>query len=269
MRLVLKLSGKVLEEPDSRRSLGRQIAALTRQGHRLLLIHGGGRQLSEYCRRSGIPVVQIQGRRITDERTLEAAKLVFAGVNTDLATALLACGVRAVGIAAFDGGLTSCRRRAPLSLKIDGCLESVDFGFVGEITGVDTHLIDALWLAGFVPVVRCLCRTPEGQVLNINADTLATELGLALHAERVISVSDVDGIYLDPSDPSTRIPNLPLDRARQFLEDGVFVDGMVPKVENAIRLLEKGVGAFQVLSGLQEGSLAHFLDSGTGTLVHR
>jgi acetylglutamate kinase len=269
MKLVLKLSGKVLEQESLRFSLGRQIDALTRQGHRVLLIHGGGKQLSDFCRQTGIPVLQVQGRRITDERTLEAAKMVFGSINTDLTASLLAAGVRAVGISAYDGGMTTSRRRAPLSLNIDGCLETVDFGFVGEITGVDTHLIDALWLAGFVPVISCLCRSPQGQILNVNADTVATELALALRAGRLVSVSDVDGIYLDPADPDTRIPQLELEEARSLLLEGVFVDGMVPKVENAIRLLEKGVDAFQVLSGLQEGALAHCLESETGTLLHR
>ncbi len=269
MKLVLKLSGKVLERDSLRFSLGRQIDVLTRQGHRVLLIHGGGKQLSDFCHRTGIPVLQVQGRRITDERTLEAAKMVFGSVNTDLTTSLLAAGVRAVGVAAYDGGMTLSRRRPPLTLSIDGCLETVDFGFVGEITGVDTHLIDALWLAGFVPVISSLCRTPEGQILNINADTLAADLALALRADRLVAVSDVDGIYLDPADPQTRIPQLGLEEARNLLLDGVFIDGMVPKVENAIRLLERGVGAFQVLSGLREGALAHCLECETGTLLHR
>ncbi|MFZ0430390.1 MAG: acetylglutamate kinase [Acidobacteriota bacterium] len=269
MKLVLKLSGKVLEQDSLRHSLGRQIESLTRQGHRILLIHGAGKQLSEFCQRAGIPVIQIQGRRVTDAATLDAAKKVFGGVNTDLTVSLLASGVRAVGVSAFDGGLTTSRRRPPLSLTIDGQAQTVDFGYVGEITAIDPRLIDALWLAGFVPVVSCLCRTPEGQVLNINADTLATELSLALRADRLVAVSDVDGIYLDPSDPETRLPDLALEEARRFLEDGVFLDGMIPKVQNAIRLLEEGVEAFQVLSGLQEGALARCLEAETGTLVHR
>lgn len=269
MKLVLKLSGKVLEQPSLRLSLGRQIETLSRHGHRLLLIHGGGMQLSDFCRRTGVPVVQIQGRRVTDERTLEAAKMVFGSINTDLTVSLLASGVRAVGVAAYDGRMTTSRRRAPLTLTIDGCQETVDFGYVGEITSVDTHLIDTLWLAGFVPVVSCLCRTPEGQVLNINADTLATELALGLRAGRLVSVSDVEGIYLDPQNPETRIPDLELGRARQLLEDGVFRDGMAPKVQNAIRLLEQGIEAFQVVSGLQDGALTRCFDSETGTLIHR
>ena len=137
MKLVLKLSGKVLEQDSLRHSLGRQIESLTRQGHRILLIHGAGKQLSEFCQRAGIPVIQIQGRRVTDAATLDAAKKVFGGVNTDLTVSLLASGVRAVGVSAFDGGLTTSRRRPPLSLTIDGQAQTVDFGYVGEIMAID------------------------------------------------------------------------------------------------------------------------------------
>ncbi len=269
MKLILKLSGKVLEEAGLRRSLGQQIAQLNRAGHQLLLVHGGGKQLSDFCRDTGLPVVQVQGRRVTDERTLEAAKKVFGAVNADLTVSLLAEGVPAVGISAFDGFLTRSRRRPPLALQVDDRVETVDFGLVGELQSVDRSLVDALWAAGYVPVVSCLCSSPNGQILNINADTLSTELSVALAADRLVAVSDVGGIYLDPARAETRIEHLGLVEARKLLREGVFLDGMIPKVENAIRLIEQGVDNFQVLSGLQEGALANCLDGQTGTLLSR
>jgi acetylglutamate kinase len=269
MKLILKLSGKVLEEKGLRQSLGRQIAQLHRAGHRLLLVHGGGKQLSDFCRGIGLPVIQIQGRRVTDEPTLEAAKKVFGSVNADLTVSLLAEGVPAVGISAFDGFLTLSSRRPALTLKVDDRVESVDFGLVGDLKSVNTGLIDVLWAADYVPVVSCLCCAPDGQILNINADTLSTELSVALEADRLVAVSDVDGIYLDPSRPETRIERLDLAQARKLLQDGVFLDGMIPKVENAIRLIEQGVENFQVLSGLRDGALAQCLEGKSGTLLSR
>ncbi len=269
MKLAIKLSGKVLDEPALRRALGCQVASLAAAGHHLVLIHGAGKQLSDFCRERGIPVRQVQGRRITDTETLQAAVLVFSGVNADLTVALLAAGVPAVGLAGFAGGLTVGRRRPPLTLVLqtpEGPREQfVDFGMVGEIVETCPRLVELLWASGMVPVISSLC-CEGGQILNINADTLAVELALALKADRLIAVSDVEGIYRDPSVAASRISRLTAAEARRHLAEGTFQDGMVPKVENALRLLERGVPEFQVLSGLG-GDLAHCLEEGTGTLL--
>lgn len=270
MKLAIKLSGKVLEDADLRASLGLQVATLVEAGHAVVLIHGAGKQLTDFCRERQIPVVQVQGRRVTDAATLQAAVQVFSGVNADLTAALLAAGVAAVGISGFAGGLVEGRRRPPqlVRFQADGVTreETVDFGFVGDITGTRPAVIEAMWSVGLVPVVSSLCA--EGaQILNINADTLATELSLALGVDRLIAVSDVDGIYLDPARPATRIPVLTRSEARRYLAEGIFRDGMVPKVENALRLLEKGIPAFQVISGMLQDALAGCLEDSSGTLM--
>lgn len=269
MKLALKLSGKVLDEPALRRALGRQAASLAKAGHQLVLIHGAGKQLNDFCRRQGIPVQQIQGRRVTDAETLRAAVLVFSGVNADLTVALLAAGVQAVGLAGFAGGLTVGRRRPPLKLMLQGPEgpqeQLVDFGWVGEIVETNPHLVELLWSSGVIPVISSLCAERD-QILNINADTLASELAVALGVDRLIAVSDVEGIYRDSSVPTSRIPHMTAAEARRHLAEGVFQDGMVPKVENALRLLDRGVPEFQVISGMGE-DLARCLEEGTGTLL--
>lgn len=270
MRLVLKLSGKVLERESLRRSLAQQIARLQELGYEMLLVHGGGRQLTDYCREQNIPVIQHQGRRITDEATLEAAKKVFGALNTQLTATLLSAGVKAIGINAFDGFLTNCFRRPPLEMPgvngVESC--SIDFGLVGEIESVDPSLINILWSGGCVPIINCLCRDASGQILNINADTLAAELALGLGADRLIAVTDVDGIYMDPADPNTRISSLGLDQARAYLDGGVFLDGMIPKVQNAIRIMERGLPSFQIVSGLPEDALLQGIQGLGGTLMY-
>jgi acetylglutamate kinase len=263
VKLVVKLSGKVLEREDLRRGLTNQVATLTAAGHQLLLVHGAGKQLTEFCRSQDIPVVQIQGRRVTDARTQEAAKLVFRGVNADLTAGLVAAAVPAVGISGFDGGLTRSRRRPPLLITEPGSDspgELIDFGFVGEIEEVNARLITHLWDAGFVPVICSLCAGPDGDILNINADTLATELALGVKADRLVSVSDVDGILRDAGDPRSRIERMRLAEARTLLAEGVFQGGMIPKVETAMALIERGVPEFQVISGLSPDALARCLD---------
>lgn len=273
MILVVKLSGKVLEEPVHRDSLCLQVSRLWAKEHALLLVHGGGKQLSQLCRERGIPVIRHAGRRVTDAATLEAAKLAFSALNRELVAALQARGVRAVGFSAFDGGLTRCRRRPPLSVPVlqpDGSqrLETVDFGLIGEILSVDPTLIHLLWQGGITPVVSCLCSDERGQILNINADTLAAELAAGLSAHRLISVSDVDGIYLDPRDLSTRLTRVSLSQLQSYLEEGIFTEGMVPKVQAAMSTLARGVPAVQIVSGLQENALLESLEERSGTLLY-
>jgi acetylglutamate kinase len=272
MKLVVKLSGKVLEDEAQRLSLSRQISRLVQEGTRLVIVHGGGKQLSTLCKKLDIPVVQYAGRRVTDAATLEAAKMVFSSTNRDITASLISCGVRAAGIAAFDGHLVHASRRPPISVanpsgNSNG--ETVDFGLVASIQSVDPSLIETLWDGGCVPVVSCLCTDANGQILNINADTLAAELALALDAERLISVSDVDGIYRDPTDASTRISSLSLRKAQHYLARGVFLDGMIPKVQAAIGVLERGLPSFQVISGLQEDALLAGTENRGGTLISR
>ena len=269
MRIIVKLSGKTLSEKESRELVCQEIVQLARQGIQMLVVHGGGQQLSQHCKEAGIPVAKYQGRRITDEVTLEAAKMVFSAINRELTANLCSHGLNALGMSAFDGGLTRCHRRPPIPVQIGATakIETVDFGLVGEIDGVNPELIEVLWAYGYLPVISCLCTDSEGIIMNINADTLAAELALSLRADRLISASDVDGIYTDPKDPSTQIPSLDIRTARDYLSTGVFVDGMVPKVETAIRALEQGVHTFQVLNGLQRGALSKCTKHGIGTLL--
>ena len=195
-----------------RRRLSRQIATLASHGEDLVVVHGGGKQLTDLCRRLQIESIQHNGRRITDAETLKAAKMVFSAINRDLVAALTAKGLRAVGIASFDAQLVRCRRRSPIPVVIPGSpgneMELVDFDLVGEIESIDPFFLRELWKLETVPVVSCLCADPTGQILNINADTLAAELAVAVGADRLISVSDVKGLYLDAEDPSTRIPEI-------------------------------------------------------------
>jgi len=267
MKLVVKLSGKVLEEADLRREIVRQIGELRSAGHSLLIVHGAGKQLTELSKQLGIPVVQHQGRRVTDEKTLEVAKMVFSAVNRDLTALLVSRGVPALGLTAFDAGLTKSRRRPPLPIQTsEGKTEEIDFGLVADIREVNRAEILGL-VESYLPVICSLCADDSGQILNLNADTVATELAIAWGADRLISVSDVDGIYLHPEDPSSLIPRLSVTSARELLERGCFTAGMAPKVQTALKALEHGVAAFQVVSGIKPGGLLNAINLDTGTLL--
>ncbi len=262
MILVIKLGGKVLEQERLRTQLCRQIAQLARD-HQLVVVHGGGKQLTDWSKRLDVPIVQHQGRRVTDEATLELATMVFSAINRDLVAALGAMDLSAIGISAFDGGLTSCRRRPPLSVHPGS--EPIDFGLVGEIESIDTSVLEKFWESRWIPVVSCLGADSDGQILNINADTLAAELAVELKAARLISVSDVEGIYLDINDASSCISELSMTETRALLSEGRLTNGMVPKVQTALKVLQGGVGEVQIVSGLKENALLDALEGREGT----
>lgn len=269
MNLVIKLSGKVLEQEDFRRALSRQITSLVRAPHRVLLIHGGGKQLSSLCERLGIPVVQHEGRRVTDEPTLDAAKMVFSAANRDLVASLNSCGARALGFASFDAGLVRCRRRGPIPVRTAGSNGAekrlVDFGLVGEIERVDPRLIEDLWAANLLPVVSCLCATGEGRILNINADTLAARLATALRADRLVSVTDVEGLYLD--DSRETVPRLTAGEVRMHLRSGAISGGMIPKMQTALKALEQQIPMVQIVGGLSPNGLTRGIEGAAGTCI--
>ncbi len=268
MKLVIKLSGKVLEEQALRLDIARQIGLLWTAGHSLLAVHGAGKQLTDLSKRLGIPVVQYQGRRVTDDKTLEAAKMVFSAVNRDLVALLVSRGIPALGLTAYDALLSKSIRRPPISMvNAEGVSREIDFGFVGEIAEVNREALRRLVEAPYLPVICSLCADESGQVLNINADTLAAEFAIGLGADRLVSLSDVDGIYLDPKDPSTLISRLSASEARQYLEKGCFTEGMVPKVETALKAVEHGVATFQVVSGLQPDALLRAIEKDAGTML--
>lgn len=272
MILVIKLSGKVLEEDLYRTALCRQIVELFKSQHRIVVVHGGGKQLTDLCARLGISSVQHQGRRVTDEATLDAAKMAFSSINRDLVAALLSCGSKAIGFASFDAGLVRSRTRPPLPISTltetgERRTELIDFGLVAEIDGVDPSILSCLWECQQIPVVSCLASTPEGQILNINADTLAAHLAAGIPAARLISVTDVEGIYFDLDEPSSRIDELPTGQARVYLEEGRFTEGMIPKIQAALRAIEMGVPEVQILSGLRPDGLLQGVEDNAGTRI--
>lgn len=273
MILIVKLGGKVVERKQERNAIAKQLAELARRDYRLVIVHGGGKQLNDLSRRLGNPVIQHQGRRVTDKETVELAIMVFSLINRKLVASLIKSGLSTIGFSAFDGQLTTCFKRPPIPVQIvDGGgnehLQKVDFGLVGDIQATDPTLIFHLWDKKMIPVISCLGADPQGQILNINADTLAAELAIVLKAERLLSVSDVPGLYLKTENSESLIKELNESQAQKYLNEGQFTGGMAPKIESALRSLRRGVTGVHILSGLEKDSLLRSLESKTGTLIH-
>src|SRR2546426_4361523 len=201
---VVKFSGKVTEDHDRLISLAEELALLHQVGIRLCVVHGGGKQLSELAAQMGIEQTIIEGRRVTDDATLEMAKMVFAGkINTDILAALRHRGVEAVGLSGVDGNIVHAERRPPKEVidRTTGESEHIDFGHVGDIIEIDSRLLTVLLDQGYLPVISSLGADAEGRVFNINADTIASEIAIRLNAEKLLLLSDVDGIYLQSGQP--------------------------------------------------------------------
>jgi acetylglutamate kinase len=269
---VVKLSGKVTENQENLTSLAEELALLHQVGIRICVVHGGGKQLSELATRLGVEQTIIEGRRVTDDATLEMAKMIFAGkINTDILAALRHRGIEAVGLSGVDGNIVHAERRPPKEIlnRATGVRDKVDFGHVGDVVRINTRLLTVLLDHGYLPVISSLGADAEGMVFNINADTIASEIAVQLQAEKLIMLSDVDGIYLTSGDLDTKLSRLTATEARELISSGAASGGMIPKLQSISVLLERGVHSAHIISGTKRNALLSevFTDKGTGTMI--
>jgi len=269
---VVKLSGKVTEDRVGLISLAEELALMHQVGIRLCVVHGGGKQLSDLAKVMGVEQTIIEGRRVTDDATLEMAKMIFAGkINTDILAALRHRGVEAVGLSGVDGNIVHAERRPPKEIvnRETGQSEHVDFGNVGDIIEINSRLLMVLLDEGYLPVISSLGADATGTVFNINADTIASEIAIQLKAEKLVLLSDVDGIYLRTGEPETKLSRLTADEAEELVQEGSATGGMIPKLQSIIELLRRGVRSAHIINGTARNALLAevFTDKGTGTMI--
>lgn len=269
---VIKLSGKATEQPDNLSSLAEELALLHQVGIRICVVHGGGKQLSELASRMGIEQTIIEGRRVTDDETLEMAKMIFAGkINTDILAALRNRGIEAVGLSGVDGNIVHAERRPPKEVlnRETGERSQVDYGHVGDIVQINSRLLMVLLDQGYLPVISSLAADDAGTVFNINADTIAGEIAAQLKAEKLILLSDVDGLYLRQGKPETKVSRLTVAEAQAMIENGTATGGMIPKLQSLASLLQRGVHSAHIINGTTRNALLSeiFTDKGTGTML--
>ncbi|MCA1565605.1 MAG: acetylglutamate kinase [Acidobacteria bacterium] len=269
---VVKISGKLTEDYEHLRSLCEELALMHQVGIRLCVVHGGGKQLTDLAEQLGIEQTIINGRRVTDDATLDMAKMIFAGkINTDILAALRNHGVNAVGLSGVDGNIVLAERRPPKDVlnQATGESERIDFGHVGDVLEIDDRLLRVLLDHDYLPVVSPLGADSRGRVFNINADTIAAEIAVRLEAEKLILLSDVDGLYLRPGESATKLSRLTVGEVTKLLEDGVATGGMIPKLQNITELLHRGVRSAHIIKGSLRNTLLSevFTDEGTGTMI--
>jgi acetylglutamate kinase len=268
---VVKIGGEIADDDATLHSFCEEVALLAQVGIRVVIVHGGGKQATQLSQQLGIEPKLVQGRRVTDEKTLDVVMMVFAGtINTEILAALREYGAEAVGISGVDGGIVNAVKRPPRKMMNEktGEEEVVDFGHVGDIESVDPKLLTTLLNADFVPVMASLGGDDAGNILNINADTVAAEVASALRAEKLILVTDVDGILRADKSLISRVTPPEIDA---LIQEGVIRGGMVPKAQSAVEALKDGVQSVHIISGKKPSTLLAevFTEAGSGTMIYR
>ena len=256
--IVVKYGGNAMIDEDLKQQVMEDIALLWLIGMRIVLIHGGGPEITDLMARLGKEPEWLDGVRVTDKETAEIAQMVLAGkVNKTLVTFLEAKGGNAMGISGMDGRLIEAEKK------------DERLGYVGNVTQVNIEPIVDLLDMNYIPVVSSLGCNKEGDIFNINADTAAAKIAAALGAERLILMTDIDGILRDKSDPDSLITDLTIAEARKLQDEGVISGGMIPKVECCLDALQNGVRNVVIMDGRVPHSILMELltDEGAGTMI--
>ena len=256
--LVIKYGGNAMVNDTLKLAVMNDLVTLTLLGVRVVLVHGGGPAINEMLARVGKESRFVGGLRYTDKETMDIVQQVLAGqVNKDLVALLKG---RGVGLCGMDGHMITCHRKT-----------DADLGFVGEIEKVSTALIDHLLDDSFIPVIATVGMDRDGIPYNINADTAAAEIAVALHAEKLVSMTDIAGLLYDKNDETTLIPEVELAEIERYKREGVIAGGMLPKIEGMADAIRKGVREAVIIDGRVPHSilLEMFSDRGAGTMFYR
>jgi len=256
--VVIKYGGNAMQTEELKQQVMEDIALLWLIGVKVVLVHGGGPEISQTMKKLGKEAVFIDGLRVTDEETVDIVQMVLAGkVNKTLVNLIQTKGGHAVGVSGVDGGIIEARQKNP------------KLGFVGEITKIRTQPITDLLEKGYIPVISTIASDRMGNTYNINGDTAAAHIAGALGAERMILMTDIAGILRDKDDPSTLIPHVTIADAKKLYDDGIISGGMIPKVDCCIEALTHGVQNVVIMDGRTPHSILMELltDEGAGTMV--
>lgn len=258
---VVKVGGRVVGRKELLDALVEDVCLLQQVGIRVVLVHGGGAQATELSKRLGLEPKLVDGRRVTDSQTLQVAKMVYGGqLNVDILATFRAHDTPAVGVSGVDAGLIVAVKRP---------VGAVDYGFVGDIESVDPKVLTTLLDGGMTPVIACLGADAEGNVLNINADSVAESVARALKAEKLVVVTDTEGLLKEIENPASLVSYIDLAGIEQMKREGRLTGGMLPKVDACARALRGGVRRTHVINGLKPGALLRevFTNEGCGTMI--
>jgi acetylglutamate kinase len=257
--IVIKYGGAAMKDSNLKEKVMRDIVFMSCVGIRPIVVHGGGPEINTWLDKLGIEPQFKNGLRVTDAATMDVVEMVLVGrVNKEIVSLINQAGGCAVGLCGKDGNLVKARPEGQEGI-----------GFVGEVNSINIRVLESLVKAGHIPVISSVAADDNGQAYNINADTVAGELAAALGAEKLILLTDTAGILRDYHDPSTLIPKLDIQEARELIATGVVAGGMIPKVNCCVRSLAQGVKATHIIDGRIPHALLLeiFTDAGIGSML--
>ena len=263
--VVIKYGGNAMKSDDLTHKILEDVTLLKYVGINPILVHGGGPEINAMLKRVGVESSFHNGLRITDAATMEIVQMVLAGkLNKNIVSDIGRLGGKAIGLCGKDAELIKVKKKPPLA-------DGVDLGHVGDIVSINTQLLNSLCENGYIPVISSVGTDEFGQSYNINADTAAAAVATALKAEKLIFLTDIDGVRADPEDPSSLFPILTVEHAKALISDGTISGGMIPKVTACTDAVENGVRRVHILNGTIPHPiiLEIFTDRGIGTMFER
>lgn len=258
--VIVKYGGSAMVDHELKKNVIRDVALLKLVGFRPIIVHGGGKEITKWIDKVGLDTEFVNGLRVTDKDTMLVAEMVLNRVNKGLVSMMEKTGLKAVGISGKDGTI----------LRVDKkYADGKDIGYVGEIREVDHQLLDTLLDNDYIPVICPVGSDDAYHSFNINADDAACAVAVAMKASKLVFLSDIEGVYEDPKDPSTLISEMSVSEAREFIKSGHAGGGMLPKLQNCIDAIEAGVARVHILDGRTPHSLLleFFTDKGIGTAI--
>lgn len=258
--IVVKYGGSAMADEELQKNVIKDVALLKLVGFKPIIVHGGGKEISKWVKKAGMTPQFINGFRVTDVETMEIAEMVLNKVNKGLVAMMQGLGLNAVGMSGKDGGTLRVTKKLS---------DGKDIGYVGEVEYVDVKLLNTLMDNDFIPVICPIGLDDKFDTYNINADDAACAIATAVQAEKLVFLSDIEGVYSDPLDPSTLISELTIAEAEDFLKSGNVGGGMLPKLRNCIDAILNGVSRVHILDGRIEHCLLleFFTNKGIGTAI--
>ena len=258
--IVVKYGGSAMLDEQLKCDVIRDVALLKLIGMKPIIVHGGGKEISKWVKLSGKEPEFYNGLRVTDKETMNIAEMVLNKVNKELVGLMQKMGVNAVGLCGKDGNMIKVDRKLP---------NGKDIGYVGNVTSVNTSLLETLMENDFIPVIAPIGLDKNYEAYNINADDAACGVAKAINAEKLVFLTDIEGVFVDPSNKKTLISEMDVQTAKEFISNGVVGGGMLPKLQNCIEAMEEGVSRVHIL----DGRMAHclllefFTEKGIGTAI--
>lgn len=260
--IVVKYGGSAMVDEELKRNVIKDVVLLKLVGFKPIIVHGGGKEISRWVGKVGKEAKFVNGLRVTDEETMEIAEMVLGKVNKELVTLVESLGVKAIGISGKDGGLLKVNKKLS---------QGQDIGYVGDVKEVNPAILNELLEKDFLPIICPVGLGDDFATYNINADDAACAIARAMKAEKLAFLTDIEGVYRDPKDPSSLISELFVNEAKALIENGNVGGGMIPKLQNCIDAIESGVNRVHILDGrIQHCLLLEiFTNKGIGTAILR